>query len=126
MPLIAAVLLMLPPDVRAADCNSNGIEDSADLAAGTSADCNATGIPDECELSRRVVYESGQLTPLVGGQPLSFDIDSPPIALGTVTLRFFAFADVSAAGEYATVNMDGLTIRRRICIRSHRLFAGPQ
>jgi hypothetical protein len=31
------------------DCNSNGIDDPADIAGGTSADCNANGIPDECE-----------------------------------------------------------------------------
>ncbi len=31
------------------DCNSNGIPDSQDLAAGTSEDCNTNGLPDECE-----------------------------------------------------------------------------
>ena len=31
------------------DCNNNGIDDSADLAGGTSEDCNGNGIPDECE-----------------------------------------------------------------------------
>jgi hypothetical protein len=31
------------------DCNLNGVEDSADIAAGTSADINKNGVPDECE-----------------------------------------------------------------------------
>ncbi len=31
------------------DCNGNGIEDSIDIANGTSYDVNANGIPDECE-----------------------------------------------------------------------------
>jgi hypothetical protein len=35
--------------VHAADCNSNGIEDSVDLSSGTSADCNLDSVPDECE-----------------------------------------------------------------------------
>jgi len=34
-----------------ADCNSNGIEDSADIAAGTSHDCDTDGAPDECQLA---------------------------------------------------------------------------
>lgn len=36
----------IPPD-----CNSNGVDDAMDLAAGTSEDCNETGVPDECELA---------------------------------------------------------------------------
>ncbi len=31
------------------DCNGNGIEDSEDIAAGTSLDCNGDGLPDECQ-----------------------------------------------------------------------------
>jgi len=33
------------------DCNSNGIPDGCDIAAGTSLDANLNGIPDECILS---------------------------------------------------------------------------
>ncbi len=43
----------LPGTVRIAnlvDCNTNGLLDGCDLAAGTSLDCNSNGIPDECEL----------------------------------------------------------------------------
>jgi hypothetical protein len=32
------------------DCNRNGIDDAADIAAGA-ADCNANGIPDSCEVA---------------------------------------------------------------------------
>lgn len=32
------------------DCNSNGVNDLVDIAAGTSANCNGNAIPDECEL----------------------------------------------------------------------------
>ena len=32
------------------DCNQNGAEDAADIAAGVSKDCNQNGIPDECDL----------------------------------------------------------------------------
>ncbi len=31
------------------DCNRNGIPDTCDLAAGTSDDCNVSAVPDECE-----------------------------------------------------------------------------
>lgn len=33
-----------------ADCNNNGVDDAADLSAGTSADCNGNGLPDECDV----------------------------------------------------------------------------
>ncbi|MGB9691503.1 MAG: DUF11 domain-containing protein, partial [Candidatus Sumerlaeaceae bacterium] len=33
------------------DCNSNGVPDECDIAAGTSADCNSNGSPDECDLA---------------------------------------------------------------------------
>lgn len=31
------------------DCNSNGIDDTLDIANETSGDCNGNGLPDECE-----------------------------------------------------------------------------
>jgi hypothetical protein len=31
------------------DCNGNGIDDTCDLATGTSPDVNANGVPDECD-----------------------------------------------------------------------------
>jgi hypothetical protein len=34
------------------DCNKNGVEDSVDIATGTSSDVNGNGIPDECEADR--------------------------------------------------------------------------
>jgi hypothetical protein len=35
--------------LRAADCNSNGVDDLQDIAAGTSSDCNSNATPDECD-----------------------------------------------------------------------------
>ncbi len=35
--------------IIADDCNDNGVDDSDDIAAGTSADCNGNLVPDECE-----------------------------------------------------------------------------
>ena len=54
MPLMLLVSLVSP--VRALggpfpDCNSNGVHDLIDIAAGTSANCNGNAIPDECELA---------------------------------------------------------------------------
>ncbi len=33
------------------DCNTNGIADAADIAAGTSLDCDSNGYPDDCEIA---------------------------------------------------------------------------
>ncbi|MCK4340197.1 MAG: hypothetical protein KAY37_00550 [Phycisphaerae bacterium] len=43
------VLAMLHPTF---DCNTNGVLDECDIAAGTSQDANGNGIPDECEVCR--------------------------------------------------------------------------
>jgi len=32
------------------DCNSNGIDDDSEVAAGTSPDCNGNGVPDACDV----------------------------------------------------------------------------
>jgi hypothetical protein len=38
---------------RVADCNSNGIADDLDIAAGTSSDCDGNTEPDECATGAR-------------------------------------------------------------------------
>jgi len=40
-----------------ADCNSNGVDDSCDVASGYSADCQPNGIPDECDLVGAYTYQ---------------------------------------------------------------------
>ncbi|MHC5005408.1 MAG: hypothetical protein ACYTJ0_20085, partial [Planctomycetota bacterium] len=37
-------------DMPGADCNCNGVDDSEDIATGSSMDCNGNGVPDECDL----------------------------------------------------------------------------
>lgn len=36
-------------DLKAADCNGNGIEDFTEITAGDVEDCNFNGVPDRCE-----------------------------------------------------------------------------
>ncbi|GJM24171.1 MAG: hypothetical protein DHS20C16_05860 [Phycisphaerae bacterium] len=49
-------------DARAADCNSNGVDDVIEIALGTSDDCNTNGLPDDCDVTlaslefKRIVY----------------------------------------------------------------------
>jgi hypothetical protein len=59
----------------AADCNSNGLIDSCELAAGLGTDQNGNGIPDDCEdpiidcpedLNRNGTVEGGDLAILLG------------------------------------------------------------
>jgi hypothetical protein len=33
------------------DCNSNGIDDTAEIAGGTTADCNDNSVPDDCDIA---------------------------------------------------------------------------
>jgi hypothetical protein len=43
------VYRIIPEQFVGPDCNSNGVRDECDIAAGTSLDLNANGIPDECD-----------------------------------------------------------------------------
>ena len=47
--ILTAMLLTLCVRSFADDCNHNGVEDSDEVAAGTSRDCNLDSIPDECQ-----------------------------------------------------------------------------
>ena len=47
--LVAALSLSFSGLVLPHDCNSNGVEDEADVAAGFSEDCNGNAVPDACE-----------------------------------------------------------------------------
>ncbi len=41
--------VMPGPNAGPIDCQPNGVDDTTDIADGTSMDCNGNGIPDECE-----------------------------------------------------------------------------
>lgn len=58
---VCALTLTVISRASATDCNSNGIPDTADIAAGTSLDCNRDAQPDECALTA-----PRQVTRLVG------------------------------------------------------------
>ena len=47
-----------PEGTSITDCNENGVEDSTDIANGTSQDCNCNEIPDECDLESGVLHET--------------------------------------------------------------------
>jgi hypothetical protein len=40
------------------DCNGNGVDDTTEIAAGTSRDCDGDGIPDECEIAAGTLADS--------------------------------------------------------------------
>ena len=66
-----AAILDVHTSSWAADCNRNAVDDSEDIAGGTSADCNENAVPDECDLAdpeidllatREVDYRGSQIT----------------------------------------------------------------
>jgi len=75
--LLAAGLLARPDLLRAADCNSNGSDDIADIASGASRDCNANVVPDECELAEGAIAYEARLSFSTGfaGDVASADFD---------------------------------------------------
>jgi hypothetical protein len=51
------------------DCNGNSVEDSTDIANGTSQDCNGNGIPDSCDFTSGFAKDCN-----VNGVPDSCDL----------------------------------------------------
>ncbi len=93
------------------DCNANGIDDSVDIAGGTSEDENGNGVPDECEK----VYAGIDLwtVPGVGTTVLGLaDTPVPPDFFGPGSDPFTASVELRGArmetnpsGAWETVDL---------------------
>jgi subtilisin family serine protease len=93
------------------DCNNNGIDDAAEIAAMTAEDCNGNGIPDTCDLAAGTFrYKSLEYTPIEAVAPQSIEIPNAPAALGPVTLTFTSLSDLSTQSENYDVNLGGPSI----------------
>ena len=84
--------------VQAQDCNSNGVQDLVELAAGSAADCqlndqpddcelsgndcNGNGVPDECETDGASVTINQHTGPLSVGIPQGFLVDTIQVTTG--------------------------------------------
>ncbi|MBL9120059.1 MAG: hypothetical protein JNL80_09120 [Phycisphaerae bacterium] len=107
------------------DCNANGLDDSAEIEAGTALDCNGDWIPDSCQFASGVVEdcngngladaceksapfsaESSELGPLGYGSPQSWTVQNAPAAATHVTLSLSAMGDFSSVSEYAIVRLN--------------------
>jgi hypothetical protein len=108
------------------DCNANGLDDSAEIEAGTVLDCNGDWIPDVCQFSEGIVEDcngngiadacekatpfeaaSANLGPIGFGSPQSWAINEPPAAASHTTLSLTAKGDLSSVSEYVVVRLNG-------------------
>ena len=115
--VISALLLILAQAaaVPAADCNSNGTEDTEDIESGFSEDCNGDGTPDECQgvpvsIGR---IDAGVPVPTVPQVVIPADLNGDGVTdlvVGSRDIRRGGFVsvllgagprDFVAAGEYA-------------------------
>jgi hypothetical protein len=91
-------IALIAPQLSAADCNSNGVEDLADVEAGTSEDCNSNRIPDECEVVSLGFEPTEETLPMDG------------------TLRATRFVDVDGDGRRDIVALSTRVGRAAIAI----------
>jgi hypothetical protein len=89
------------------DCNSNGVPDHEETAAGLVADCNGNRVPDTCELA--VEHASPTQSPFAAGTPLTFTIESP-LADSPVDLVVRARASLSGPTRFATLRLNGVAV----------------
>jgi hypothetical protein len=93
------------------DCNANEIPDECEIADELVEDCNANGRPDECDLVGAPFFtDSGPLSPIGVGSPQTFFVPQPPQAADTVSLRFYAAADLSGSSKFITVDINGVVL----------------
>jgi hypothetical protein len=86
------IFLGTPGLASAADCNTNGVDDSSDISQGTSADCNSNGLPDECELT--------ELQPGFD-QVAQHDLHGTPVFSTVADFNRDGFPDVATADSTA-------------------------
>ncbi len=108
------------------DCNGNGLDDSAEIEAGTELDCNGDWIPDTCQFAEGIVEDcngngladacekaspfeaaSANLGPIGFGSPQSWSVDDLPAAASHATLSVSAKGDFSSVNEYVVVRLNG-------------------
>jgi hypothetical protein len=91
-----------------ADCNSNGLGDVCEIAAGTLADCDSDGAPDICEGAVRVDAASPLLAPFGNGFPANYTFTGLPKSYrGTPQLIFEATSDLGSTNEFISISIDG-------------------
>ena len=112
--------------VGSRDCNNNGVLDECELTTATDCngngvldecepDCNNNGVPDDCDLGTTVCFDSGELDPFDGANPVTFTLTAPPVAVGDVVLeparRCPTLASPAVVDEYVDVLVNGAVPR---------------
>lgn len=109
-----------------ADCDGDGVPDGVEIAAGSARDDDRDGVPDGCEIesgaetdcNRNGRIDSADFAPPVRyrtgpiGQPggdglVAFFTGKLPAPASDVTVTVAAYADLSAASEFYTVEIAG-------------------
>ncbi|MCA8980851.1 MAG: hypothetical protein H6831_05530 [Planctomycetes bacterium] len=74
----------------AADCNGNGVPDRCDIASGVESDCDGNGVPDSCDIASGVAADcNGNGVPdscdIANGTSTDFNLDGVPDECGPGT-----------------------------------------
>lgn len=75
------------------DCNGNGIEDSLDIAYGSSSDVNKNGIPDDCEsagLQTLFLHAGQRISPWESKSPVGWRTEFRSEKVGSSLYRLCA------------------------------------
>jgi len=89
------------------DCNSNGISDADEIAAGA-PDCNGNGVPDSCDYEG--LFASPQQAPFGAGAALAHTFTELPEATAPIAMTLEVRADLGGVSEFVTVTADGTVL----------------
>ncbi len=94
---------------RGNDCNGNGVDDSQDIASGTSVDCNGNGVPDECE-DGTTTHTTGNMGSVSAATPASGQWIGCVPSTTPVSIRVVVRADLGAPTEFVTLRINNTNI----------------
>lgn len=90
------------------DCDGNGIPDDCDILLGTYVDCDGNEVPDVCDA--RFSDLSPVLSPIGFDSPQSWTFSAPPLALGPVSIRVRAVADLAQQNQRIRVRVNNVEL----------------
>lgn len=118
MKAVLLLSLISVSQLRAQDCNNNGVNDGCDISCGspggpcdvagcgTKLDCNHDGIPDDCQLQPLAHLVSSQSSPFDHTHSASFLLTDLRDAIGDVTITVNAQSTLFFVNQNVLVYID--------------------